>query len=146
MKISRLYGTQIESKDKKIRGHILGITCVNNTIDGYICCNERQKEFFARGENCTFKKGVLRFDQTGKRAENSEILRLNRAVFAKNGKFVGVLQDCTVQGNVIASATVSKRKIPFNRIIVGDVFILDDEIAGAEIAAKDMFIDALTRR
>ena len=144
MKLSQLYGIEIESKDKKIRGYILGITCVNNTIDGYICCNERQKEFFAKGENCTFKKGVLHFNETGKRAENSVVLRLNRAVFAKNGKFVGVLKDCTVQGNNITSATVSKRKIPFNRIIVGDVFILDDNNTGAEIAAKDMFIDALT--
>ena len=146
MKLSRLYGMEIESKDKKIRGHILGITCVNNAIDGYICCNERQKEFFAKGENCTLNKGVMRFNETGKRGENSAILRLNRAVFAKNGKFVGVLQDCTVQGNNITSATVSRRRIPFKRIIVGDVFILDDENAGAEIAAKDMFIDALTRR
>lgn len=146
MKLSQLYGTQIESKDKKIRGYILGITCVKDTIDGYICCNERQKQFFARGENCTLKKGVLRFDETGKRAENSAILRLNRAVFAKNGKFVGILQDCTVQKNNIVSATVSRRKIPFKRIIVGDVFILDDDNTGAEIAAKDMFIDAFCRR
>lgn len=146
MKLSRLYGMEIESKDKKIRGHILGITCVNGTIDGYICCNERQKEFFAKSENCSFRKGVLRFNETGKRSQNSEILRLNRAVFAKNGKLFGVLQDCDVRGNTIVSATVSKRKIPFNRIIVGDVFILDDDNSGAEIAAKDMFIDALCRQ
>lgn len=146
MKLSRLYGMQIESKDKKIRGYILGITCVNDTIDGYICCNERQKEFFAKGENCSLRKGVLRFGETGKRGENSAVLRLNRAVFAKNGKFCGNLQDCDVRGNNIVSATVSKRKIPFKRIIVGDVFILDDNNTGAEIAAKDMFIDALCRQ
>ncbi len=146
MKASQLYGMKIESEDKKIRGNILGISCVKDRIEGYICCNERQKEFFALSDCATCRNGVVKFKETGRQDKNGVNLRLGRAVYAKNGKFCGILDDCTVKDNVITFATVAKRKIPFNRIIVGDVFILEDENLSAELAAKDMFIDALCGR
>ena len=143
MKASKLYGMKIESQDKKIRGHILGISCVKNKIEGYICCNERQKEFFVPSGNAAFRGGVMRFSDTAKKGGDGAFLRLGRAVFAKNGKYCGVLEDCTIQESAVTFATVSRRKIPFERIIVGDVFILEDENLSAELAAKNMFIDAV---
>lgn len=143
MLVSRLYGMKIVQKDQKKRGYILGISCVENEIEGYICCSESESEFFADGNNAVVCKEFMTFEKTAKRTKGGADLRLGRAVYSEKGKFLGNLDDCTVSKNKLNFALVGKKKYPFSRLILGDVIILKDEKLLAEVAAKNMLIDNL---
>ena len=143
MKVSQLYGKIIESANKKKCGYILGISHTSDTIDGYICCNESENEFFADSTSARFigdKAIVLKTDKAVKRGAR---LKLGHAVYSEDGKFLGHVDDYTVKGNKILYAHIGKRKLDFGRLILGDVAILKSAHAQAEVAAKDMFISAL---
>lgn len=139
MKLSKLYGTEISSEDKKRRGYILGVSCVGERIDGFFCCDNSDKEFFAKAENFKLKGESVTFVSTGKPAENSHSLKLGRAVFTENGGLVGLLDDCVFEGEIIKTACIGKKKYDFSHLTIGDIII----IKGVEIAAKDMFINAI---
>lgn len=139
MKLSKLYGMQIVSADKKRRGHILGICCVGDRIDGFACCDRSEKEFYAKAENYKIKDGVLIFSSTGAADKNSYKLRLGRTAFDENGKSAGVLSDCKISGDKIETAVISGKKFSFSSLKVGDIIL----IKSAEDTAKDMFIDVI---
>lgn len=139
MKLSKLYGMQILSADKKIRGYILGISCADDKIDGFICCDKNEKEFYVKAENYKIKDGVLRFGSVGGAAENSYNLKLGRTAFDENGRKAGTLTDCLIVGDRIETAVISGKKYKYSALTVGDVVL----IKSAEIAAKDLFIEAI---
>ena len=143
MKISQLYGKKIESSNKKKCGYILGISHTGDRIDGYICCNESENEFFADSSAARFigdRAIVLKTDKAAKRGAR---LKLGHAVYSEDGKFLGHVEDYTVKGNKIIYAHVGRRKLDFGRLSFGDVAILKNSHTQAEVAAKDMFISAL---
>lgn len=139
MKLSKLYGMQIASENKKIRGYILGITCVGDKIDGFICCDQSENEFFAKAENFRIRGESAVFSSTDTPAENSYSLRLGRAAYDESGKFIGQLDDCLFKGDVIETACIARKKYAFSSLAVGDIVILKS----GEVAAKDMFIDVI---
>lgn len=139
MKLSKLYGMQIISEDKKRRGYILGISCVGNNIDGFFCSDQYENEFYAKADNLKIKGETAIFASTGTPAENAYSLKLGRAVYGENGKAVGLLDDCIFKGNAIATALISRKKYAFSSLTVGDIVILKS----AEVTAKDMFIDVI---
>lgn len=139
MKLSKLYGMQIASEDKKTRGYILGITCAGDKIDGYICCDQSENEFYAKAENLKFRGESAVFSSTGNPAENAYALRLGRAAYDESGKFLGLLEDCLFKGDRIETACIARKKYSFSSLAVGDIVILKS----GEVAAKDMFIDVI---
>lgn len=143
MLVSQLYGMKIVQKDQKKRGYILGISCAENKIEGYICCSESESEFFADGAKAVLCKEFMTFENTAKRNRKCAELRLGRAVYSDKGKFLGHLTDCTAAGNKLGFALVGKKKYPFSRLILGDVIILKDEKLAASVTAKDMMIERL---
>ncbi len=143
MKLSELFGKTIESVDKKIRGVILGISCVEDRIDGYICCDERENEFFAESLGSRLGGNQATFARTGKASRQAQSFRLGRAVFSDGGKYLGRIEDCTVRANAITKVHVGKRKYSPEQLIFGDVVIVKSGAAIAEVAAKDMFIGAV---
>lgn len=143
MKISQLYGKKIEGADKKRCGYILGISCIGDKIEGYICCNERESEFFAAWADVRFAGDGAMVLKTGKENKKASRLRLGQAVYSEEGKFLGHTEDFTAKGERLTCAHVGKKKYAFNRLILGDVIILKSDRAVAEIAAKDLFIGAI---
>ncbi|MCM1545912.1 MAG: hypothetical protein NC033_02640 [Clostridiales bacterium] len=143
MKASQIFCMRIASENKKKRGYILAVSCVKDMIEGYICCDERENEFFAESAGVKFAGGEATFLLTGKENKKGYRLRLGQPLYSSGGKFLGYIDDYTVKGSRIVFAHSGKRKFPFSRLIVGDVVILRDEAAFAEIVAKDMFIGAL---
>ncbi len=144
MKLSELYGAEIISKDKKIRGTICGICCAENQIAGYICFDECEKEFFAEAAGSKASRGEVIFEKTGKAQKNYYSVMLGRAAYTTRGKFYGHLEDCTVTAGKITYAKIGGRRLPFARLTFGDVIIIGDGAdTSAELAAKNMFISAV---
>ncbi|MDE7087409.1 MAG: PRC-barrel domain-containing protein [Clostridia bacterium] len=143
MKASQIYGTKIESADGKTKGYILGISCAEDKIEGYICCNQQENEFFAESAGVKFSEEKITFTLTGKENKNCYRLRLGRAVYTESGKFVGNVEDFVFKGDRITCALIGKRKYPFHRLVIGDAVILKSETDGLETTAKDMFISAI---
>lgn len=143
MKASQIFCTNISSKDKKKRGYIMSVSCVKDMIEGYICCNEHENEFFAESAGCEFSNGAATFLVTGKENKKGYRLKLGIPLYSDSGKFLGHIDDFTVKNNRLLYAHSGKRKFAFDRLIIGDVAILKNDVAQAEIAAKDMLIGAL---
>ena len=143
MKISELYGKTITGDNGKRKGFILGVNYLGDEIDGLSCCDENEKTFYVAAGDALSLSGETRFARTGKAQKNTASLRLGKAVYTCEGKFLGYLTDCIVSGTKITSAVVGNKKIPFKNIIFGDVCILKNANAAAELAAKNMFIQAV---
>ncbi len=143
MKASEIFCKPVVCEDKKRRGYILGISCVEDLIEGYICCNERENEFFAESFGVKFTDESAVIIKVGKQSKRGVRLKLGYPLYSEAGKFLGHVEDFTVKGNKIVWAHVGKRKYPFTRLTLGDVAVLKSARADAETAAKDMFIDAL---
>lgn len=147
MKVSELYGKTITGANGKRKGFILAISCNQNTVAGLICCDESEKTFFVAGEDVLSLCGETRFLKTGKAQKNTASLKLGKAVYSSQGKFLGHLEDCILNGLKITHAVVGGKKIPFNNLIFGDVCIVKSKTKtvdfSAELAAKNMFIQAV---
>lgn len=143
MKLSQLLGAEVVLKDKKKRGYVLGVTCAENAIDSYICCDECENEFYLDGETAKFADGKLKSVQTVKKRKKLSNIKLGYPLYSENGKFLGYISDFTVKGNQILYAHCGNRKYNFLHITLGDVAILKNQKPLAEIAAKDMFIGAI---
>ena len=143
MKISELYGKTITGDNGQRVGYILGVSCKGNELDGLFCCDENEKTFFVAAGDAIALNGETRYARVGKAQKNTAPLRLGKAVYSCEGKFIGHLDDCIVSGLKITSAVVKGKKIPFNNLILGDVCILKNTGLSAELAAKNMFIQAV---
>lgn len=143
MKASEIYCTKIAAKDEKKSGYILAICCVKDMIEGYICCDERENEFFAESAGVKFSGGSATYSVTGKENKKGYRLKLGVPLYSAGGKFLGYIDDFTFRGNRIALAHVGKRKYAFDKLILNDVAILKSDDVSVEIAAKDMFIGAM---
>ncbi len=157
MKVSQLYGKRIESADKKTHGVILAISCAENAIEGYICFDEQENEFFASAVGSRNLKDKVTFKNGGKEGKNAYRLRLGLPVFSQDGKFLGNLSDCTVKGGKLSSVCCKAKQYPVSRLSISDAVIIksapaartaaakaaEADNAKVEIAAKDMFIRAI---
>ncbi|MDE6558187.1 MAG: hypothetical protein K2K39_03665, partial [Clostridia bacterium] len=143
MKISQIFGADVELKDKKKRGYVMGVTCIEDVISGYICCDESENEFFADGLGARFTNGKLRALTCGKKSKKHRPLLLGRALYSEDGKFLGHVDDFTVKADRIIYAHCGNRKYPYSNVVFGDVAVLKNQKPLAEIAAKDMFITAI---
>ena len=143
MKASQIFCMQIASEDKKKRGYILAISCVKDMIEGYICCDERENEFFAESAGAKFSDGSVTFLVTGKENKKGYRLRLGQPLYSDGGKYLGQIDDFTIKSNRIVSAHSGKRKFAFDKLVLNDVAILKSGDYSTEIAAKDMFIGAM---
>ncbi len=145
MKISNLYGKIIESEDKKTHGVIMAISCAKNVIDGYICFDEQEIEFYACAKDARILKDKVTFCQFGKEQKNAYRLRLGLPVYTQEGRFLGSVTDCSVMGGKIAAIFCKNKKYPADRLSISDAVIVKSPASSAdiELAAKNMFIGAL---
>ena len=144
MKASQLFGIQIKCKNGENEGYIMAISRVEDKIEGYICCNEQENEFFASSAGAKINGGLLCAVKTGKRSKGSRNLKLGQPVYGEDGKFIGYVDDYNINASRITGAQVGRRKFSFDRLTIGDVVIVKNDKTRTEIAAKDMFIGAIT--
>ncbi len=142
MKISELYGKSITQTNGKRRGTILGATYRENAIDRLICCDENEKRFCVAAENAAFSRNGASFSKAEAAKRDLPVLRLGKAVYDCGGNFCGYMQDVNLSGAKITSAIIAGKRVPFGKLIIGDVCLIRDD-SQAETAAKDMFIEAV---
>lgn len=145
MKISKLYGKRIQSEDRKTQGVIMAISCNKNAIEGYICFDEDEKEFFVKSVGTKVLKDKVIFSELGYEGKNSFRLRLGVPAFTKEGKHLGFVTDYSVMGGKLCAAFIKNKKFPASQICVLDAVIVTapEDKTQAELAAKNMFIGAL---
>lgn len=145
MKISNLYGKKIESEDKKTHGVIMAISCAKNEIDGYICFDQDEKEFFVSAAGTKILRDKVTFKRLGKRQKGAFNLRLGLPVFHEHGKFVGTVTDCSVMGGKLAAVFCNNKRFNADTLSIGDAVIIkaQPDKKEVELAAKDMFINAM---
>ncbi|MGN1061126.1 MAG: hypothetical protein ACI4QN_05275 [Candidatus Coproplasma sp.] len=145
MKISKLYGKRIESEDKKTHGVIMAISCAKNVIEGYICFDEDEKEFFVSAVGTRVLKDKVTFKYLGKEKKTAFRLRLGVPVFTQEGKYLGNVTDSSVMGGRLCAVFIKNKKYSAEEVCVSDAVIIKPPASKAEIelAAKNMFIGAL---
>ncbi|MGN0804728.1 MAG: hypothetical protein ACI4MS_05040 [Candidatus Coproplasma sp.] len=143
MKISQLYGKKITATNNAKQGVIFAVSCHKKAIDGYICFDENEKEFFANAKNSHITGDVVTFENLGKESKDSFRLRLGLPVYNQDGKFLGNLCDCIIKGGVITGAVCGNKRLPFCDLTFGDAVILKDTRTQSELIAKNMFINAV---
>ncbi|MGN1104784.1 MAG: hypothetical protein ACI4QI_07945 [Candidatus Coproplasma sp.] len=145
MKISSLFGKKIESADKNKHGVIMAISCAKNTIEGYICFDENEKEFFASAYGAKVLKDKVTFKWISREESTSSRLRLGVPAFSSEGKYLGKVADYSAVSGRICSVFIGNKKFSAENLSISDAVIVKPSLqkTQAEIAAKDMFIGAL---
>lgn len=143
MNLSEIYGKTIESANGKRKGYIMGVTCENNRIARLICCDQSERSFVAESDGASFINGAVLFSKYSKAQKNAAQLRLGRAVYTEDGKYCGRLEDCTLKGFRLVKAVIGGKKYPVESLAFGDAVILKTGVTRAELAAKNMFINAV---
>jgi len=143
MNLSCLFGKEIISTDEKIKGRVLSVCIKENEIEGYICFDEREREFFAEAKGAKICGEQLLFERAQKVGRGRNKIRLGLPVYSSVGKFLGLLTDVNFCRSRISFIKVGKTKYPCSRVTFGDGVIIKDEYSIAEAKAKDMFIGAV---
>lgn len=145
MKISTLFGKKIESEDRKRCGVIMAISCNKNVIEGYICFDENEKEFFASAYGAKVLKDKVTFKWISREEKTSSRLRLGVPAFSLDGKYLGNVCDYSAIKNKLCAVFIDNKRYPTESLSISDAVIVKPSYTKvqAEIAAKDMFIGVL---
>ena len=145
MKISNLFGKKIESEDKTKHGVIMAISCNKNTVDGYICFDENEKEFFASAHGAKVLKDKVIFKWISREEKNSSRLRLGVPAFNSDGKYLGKVCDYSVVSGEICAVFIGNKKYSADNLSFSDAVIVRNSTQKlqTEIVAKDMLIGVL---
>ena len=145
MKISSLFGKKIESEDKTRHGVIMAISCNNNVIEGYICFDENEKEFFASAHGTKVLKDKVTFKWLSREEKTSTRLRLGVPAFSSDGKYLGNVCDYSAVSGTICAVIIGNKKYTAENLSISDAVIVKQSAKNlqTEIAAKDMFIGAI---
>ena len=143
MKISKLYGRRIEGGDGRADGTILGVDFDGTKICGILAADDEQREFYVAADDLVLKRNAS-YKMATKKPASFNGLKLGRAAYSEDGIFLGYLEDITTDNLTLSKAKIGAKSYAFDSLIMGDVIIVRGK-RYAEIAAKDMFIDALCR-
>ena len=143
MKISKLYGRRIEGGEGRADGTILGVDFDGTKICGILAADDEQREFYVAADDLVLKRNAS-YKTATKKPASFNGLKLGRAAYSEDGIFLGYLEDITTDNLTLSKAKISAKSYSFDSLIMGDVIIVRGK-RYAEIAAKDMFIDALCR-
>lgn len=143
MKISKLYGRRIEGGEGRADGTILGVDFDGTKICGILAADDEQREFYVVADDLVLKRNAS-YKTATKKPASFNGLKLGRAAYSEDGIFLGYLEDITTDNLTLSKAKIGAKSYSFDSLIMGDVIIVRGK-RYAEIAAKDMFIDALCR-
>lgn len=143
MKISKLYGRRIEGGEGRADGTILGVDFDGTKICGILAADDEQREFYVAADDLVLKRNAS-YKTATKKPASFNGLKLGRAAYSEDGIFLGYLEDITTDNLTLSKAKIGAKSYSFDSLIMGDVIIVRGK-RYAEIAAKDMFIDALCR-
>lgn len=146
MKLSELYGMQVEKINSKRRGYVLCACAEGDKITRIVCCDGQENEFCIAAEDVISMNDGIVYANERKLTRRNGALRLGAPCFDERGKCLGVTQDFVLNGLTVKSAQIGEKIYAFNRLVTGDAVIIKDKgkpDVAASLAARDLFIGAV---
>lgn len=146
MKLSELYGMQVEKINSKRRGYVLCAYAENDKLSHLVCCDGEENEFCVAADDVISMNNCVIYRSECKRIAKKSALRLGAPCCDERGKILGVTQDYTLNGLNVKSARIGGKNYAFSRLVTGDVVIVKDKNkpdVAASITARDLFIGAV---
>jgi len=111
MKVSMFYGKPVESTAGK-KGYVISVNANAGRLECLVCADEDEKEFFVDLKNVISIDGKIVYEDRDSAFKASKPVRLGRAGFDENGKYLGNLEDYVFSGNKLLKAKIGKKKLP----------------------------------
>ena len=125
MKLSEIYGKEVESKDGQVHGWVRGILAKNGAPQFLQCFDDDEHEFDIDVKNiiCTGEKIV--FEDRPAIKKQSTNMRLGVPAYSEYGNFLGYLAEIiTDRSGAAAHYVIGKKKFRPEHITTGDVIIV----------------------
>ncbi len=124
MKLSEFFGKRIFSVAGK-EGYVIGVGVQDGAI--YLNCADCDEREFTVDMQCVLSvRECIIFNGFTARPQNAVPVRLGRACFDTQGRFLGGLADMTLAGGKFKSARIGKKNYPAEAIVSGDIIIVKD--------------------
>ena len=126
MKISELYGKQIESAEGKA-GYVVGALARGDRLEFLECADRDENEFAVDWRDILSIEEKIVFEDREHALKEAKPLRLGRAAFDADGNFLGRLEDFTFEDGRLTSAKIGKKNYCPKDVACGDAAILKTE-------------------
>ncbi len=123
MKISEIYGKKVESTAGK-SGYVVSCNGTAGKLVCLLCADENENEFFVDVKNIISVGSKIIFEDRETAIKSAKPIRLGRAGFDENGKYLGNLSDLSFNGTQIKQAKIGKKNYPAEKLFMGDVIIV----------------------
>lgn len=123
MKISEIYGKKVESTSGKT-GYVVSCNGAAGKLVCLLCADEDENEFYIDVKNIVSIGSKIIFEDRETAIKASKPIRLGRAGFNENGKYLGNLNDIDLKGAKIQRAKIGKKNYPAEKLFMDDVIII----------------------
>lgn len=123
MKLSDIYGKEVESKDKKRRGWVRSVLGKGGAPQFLLCFDGEECEFDVDWKDIVHIGDKIIFDDRAAEKKNCSPLRLGLPAYDDTGRFLGNLSDISV-GKEGVFYVIGRKKYRPEYISVGDVLIV----------------------
>ena len=123
MKISEIYGKKVESTSGKT-GYVVSCNGAAGKLVCLLCADEDENEFYIDVKNIVSIGSKIIFDVRETAIKDSKPIRLGRAGFNENGKYLGNLNDLDLKGAKIQRVKIGKKNYPAEKLFMDDVIII----------------------
>ena len=123
MKLSDIYGKEVESKDKKRRGWVRSVLGKGGAPQFLQCFDGEEREFDVDWKDIVHIGDKIIFDDRAAEKKNCSPLRLGLPAYDDTGRFLGNLSDISV-GKEGVFYVIGRKKYRPEYISVGDVLIV----------------------
>ena len=145
MKLSELYGMQVEKINSKRRGYVLKAFAEGDKISHIVCSDADENEFCVAAKDILSANNCIIYRNESRFMRKNRALRLGAPCFNERGKILGVIKDYTLNGLTIKSVQIGEKSYSYSRVIAGDAVIIKDKAkpdVSASLVVRDMFINA----
>ncbi len=124
MKLSAVYGREIESSDGKICGWVRAVLGKNGAPQFLRCFDGEEREFDVDIKNVTKYGRKIIFEDRAAVKKSCSPIRLGVPAYSEEGKFLGHIEDIEFKDGAAAAYTIGKKRRRPEEVVVGDVAIV----------------------
>ncbi|MBD5583512.1 MAG: hypothetical protein HDQ88_00275 [Clostridia bacterium] len=142
MNVSLFYGKKTVSTDGK-RGYIISVNAYAGKIECLVCADEDENEFIIDAKSIKSYGDKIIYEDRATAMKRAKPVRLGRASYDDNGKYLGCIEEFTCSGAKILKAKIGKKSYPADKLIYGDVIIAkttnklkSDVVKGGKVIIK----------
>lgn len=123
MNISELYGKKVESTAGK-KGYVISVNAYDGLIEGLICADENEEEFAVDVKSIVKAGDKIVFEDRETAIKRAKPLRLGRAGYDAEGKYLGLVEEFISKGAKITGVKIGAKKYPMQSVVLGDAAIV----------------------